>query len=115
MSNITSRLTTVQLLASSRGPQLVSRFHSFCCCRFMCPGPGGFQCALTGLVFVVDQEAELLYWMVQWDESRLQSAGKTFAGPLFSIQCPEEAVCELHLPHCETEDGEKIIVFYSHT
>ncbi|XP_022622193.1 uncharacterized protein LOC111237392 isoform X1 [Seriola dumerili] len=72
--------------------------------RFRCPGPGGFQCTLTGLVFVVAQEAELLYRTVQWDESLLQSAGKTPAGPLFNIQCPEEAVCELHLPHCETKD-----------
>ncbi|XP_029373506.1 NACHT, LRR and PYD domains-containing protein 1b allele 3-like [Echeneis naucrates] len=64
-----------------------------------------FQCSLTGLVFVVDQEAELLYNTVQWDESLLQSAGKTAAGPLFNIHCPEDAVCELHLPHCETEDA----------
>ncbi|XP_071340384.1 NACHT, LRR and PYD domains-containing protein 1b allele 3-like isoform X1 [Trachinotus anak] len=73
--------------------------------RFRCPGPGGFQCTLTGLVFVMDQGAELLYRTVQWDESLLQSAGKTPAGPLFDIQCPEDAVCELHLPHCETKDA----------
>ncbi|XP_050927466.1 protein NLRC3 isoform X2 [Lates calcarifer] len=73
--------------------------------RFRCPGPGGFQCSSTGLVFVVDQEAELLYRTVQWDESLLQSAGKKAAGPLFSIQCPEAAVCELHLPHCETKQA----------
>uniref|UniRef100_A0A665SV75 FIIND domain-containing protein n=1 Tax=Echeneis naucrates TaxID=173247 RepID=A0A665SV75_ECHNA len=74
-------------------------------CRFRCPGPGMFQCSLTGLVFVVDQEAELLYSTVQWDESLLQSAGKMAAGPLFNIHCPEDAVCELHLPHCEAEDA----------
>ncbi|XP_029380395.1 uncharacterized protein LOC115057422 [Echeneis naucrates] len=80
--------------------------------RFRCPGPGMFQCSLTGLVFVVDQEAELLYNTVQWDESLLQSAGKMAAGPLFNIHCAEDAVCELHLPHCETEDGEiKISAF----
>ncbi|XP_045900640.1 uncharacterized protein LOC123968145 [Micropterus dolomieu] len=73
--------------------------------RFRCPGPGVFQCALTGLVFVVAQEAELLYRTVQWDESLLQSAGKTAAGLLFSIKCPENAVCQLHLPHCETKDA----------
>ncbi|XP_050934079.1 NLR family CARD domain-containing protein 3 isoform X2 [Lates calcarifer] len=72
--------------------------------RFRCPGPGGFQCTSTGLVFVVDQEAELLYRTVQWDESQLQSAGKMAAGPLFDIQCPDDAVCELHLPHCGTKD-----------
>ncbi|XP_050925416.1 uncharacterized protein LOC108894854 isoform X2 [Lates calcarifer] len=73
--------------------------------RFRCPGPGGFECSSTGLVFVVDKEAELFYRTVQWDESLLQSAGKTPAGPPYSIQCPEAAVCELHLPHCETKDA----------
>ncbi|GAA6217321.1 NACHT, LRR and PYD domains-containing protein 1-like, partial [Lates japonicus] len=72
--------------------------------RFRCPGPGGFRCSSTGLVFVVAQEVELLYRTVQWDESQLQSAGKVAAGPLFDIQCPEDAVCQLHLPHCETKD-----------
>ncbi|XP_050923441.1 NLR family CARD domain-containing protein 3 isoform X24 [Lates calcarifer] len=73
--------------------------------RFRCPGPGGFQCSSTGLVFVVDQEAELLYRTVQWNKRLLKSAGKKAAGPLFNIQCPEAAVCELHLPHCETQDA----------
>uniref|UniRef100_UPI0014458914 caspase recruitment domain-containing protein 8-like n=1 Tax=Epinephelus lanceolatus TaxID=310571 RepID=UPI0014458914 len=74
--------------------------------RFRCPGPGVFQCALTGLVFVMAQEAELLYNTVQWDEIVLQSAGKMAAGPLFEIKCSEEAaVCQLHLPHCEIMDA----------
>uniref|UniRef100_A0A4W6FZK8 FIIND domain-containing protein n=1 Tax=Lates calcarifer TaxID=8187 RepID=A0A4W6FZK8_LATCA len=90
---------------SSQGPSVS--------CRFRCPGPGGFQCSSTGLVFVVDQEAELLYRTVQWDESLLQSAGKKAAGPLFSIQCPEAAVCELHLPHCETKQGLLSVVHIS--
>ncbi|KAF1385204.1 hypothetical protein PFLUV_G00105310 [Perca fluviatilis] len=73
--------------------------------RFRCPGPGGFQCALTGLGFVTTQEAELLYNTVQWDESLLQSAGRMAAGPLFDIKCSEDgAVCQLHLPHCETKE-----------
>ncbi|XP_035863060.1 NACHT, LRR and PYD domains-containing protein 1-like [Sander lucioperca] len=74
--------------------------------RFRCPGPGVFQCDLTGLVFVTTQEAELLYNTVQWDESLLQSAGRMAAGPLFDIKCSEDgAVCQLHLPHCETKDA----------
>uniref|UniRef100_A0A671WX00 NACHT domain-containing protein n=1 Tax=Sparus aurata TaxID=8175 RepID=A0A671WX00_SPAAU len=74
--------------------------------RFRCPGPGVFQCSLTGLVFVVAQEAELLYRTVQWDESLLQSAGKRPAGMLFDIKCSEDdAVCQLHLPHSETKDA----------
>ncbi|TDG95966.1 hypothetical protein EPR50_G00241960 [Perca flavescens] len=74
--------------------------------RFRCPGPGVFQCALTGLVFVTTQEAELLYNIVQWDGSLLQSAGRMAAGPLYDIRCSEEAaVCQLHLPHCEIIDA----------
>ncbi|XP_067429420.1 NACHT, LRR and PYD domains-containing protein 12-like isoform X1 [Thunnus thynnus] len=72
---------------------------------FRCPGPGVFRCTLTGLVFVTVQEAELLYWTVQWDESLLQLAGKMAAGPLFNIQNPDGAVSQLHLPHCETMDA----------
>eukprot|EP00064_Thunnus_orientalis_P017500 superscaffoldBa00003735_g17583 len=70
--------------------------------RFRCPGPGVFPCTLTGLVFVMAQEAELLYKTVQWDESLLQQIGKMAAGPLFNIQSPDGAVSQLHLPHCET-------------
>ncbi|KAM6935626.1 uncharacterized protein PEZ65_005969 [Lycodopsis pacificus] len=74
--------------------------------RFRCPGPGVFQCSLTGLVFVMAQEAELLYRTVQWDEGLLQPAGKKPAGPLFDIKSSEDAaVCQLHLPHCETKDA----------
>ena len=77
--------------------------------RFRCLGPGGFQCTLSGLVFVMDREAELLYRTVQWDESLLQSGGKMAAGPLFDIQGPEDAICQLHLPHCETKESRQII------
>ncbi|XP_070768780.1 NACHT, LRR and PYD domains-containing protein 12-like [Enoplosus armatus] len=74
--------------------------------RFRCPGPGVFQCTLTGLVFGMAQEAELLYRIIQWDESLLQSAGKMAAGPLFKIKCSEDAaVRQLHLPHCETKEA----------
>ncbi|KAK2859791.1 hypothetical protein Q5P01_004411 [Channa striata] len=71
--------------------------------RFRCPGPGGFKCTMTGLVFVMSKEAELLYTTVQWDERLLQPAGKIPAGPLFDIKCREDAVRQLQLPHCETK------------
>ncbi|XP_041652600.1 NLR family CARD domain-containing protein 3-like isoform X2 [Cheilinus undulatus] len=73
--------------------------------RFRCPGQGVFQCASTRLVFAMAKEAELQYKTVEWDVALLQSAGKTAAGPLFDIRCPEEAVCQLHLPHCESQEG----------
>ncbi|CAJ1066526.1 NACHT%2C LRR and PYD domains-containing protein 12-like isoform X2 [Xyrichtys novacula] len=72
--------------------------------RFRCPGQGVFQCALTGLVFVMEKKAELQYKTVQWDNSFLDSAGKTAAGPLFDIKCSEDALCQLQLPHCETDE-----------
>ncbi|XP_041670037.1 NACHT, LRR and PYD domains-containing protein 1-like isoform X2 [Cheilinus undulatus] len=76
-----------------------------CTYRFRCPGQGLFQCASTGLMFSMAKEVELRYKTVQWDEEVLISAGKMAAGPLFDIQCPEEAVCQLHLPHCESKEG----------
>ncbi|XP_034538658.1 NACHT, LRR and PYD domains-containing protein 12-like isoform X2 [Notolabrus celidotus] len=72
--------------------------------RYRCSGKGMFQCALTGLVFVMAKEAELQYRTVQWDEDLLQSSGKKAAGPLFDIKSSEEAVCQLQLPHCETKE-----------
>ncbi|XP_051801522.1 NACHT, LRR and PYD domains-containing protein 12-like isoform X6 [Acanthochromis polyacanthus] len=73
--------------------------------RFRCTGPGVFQCSETGLVFVMTQEAELLYGIVQWEENRLKLTGKEAAGPLFDIRCSEDAVRQLHFPHCETKDA----------
>ncbi|XP_073325249.1 uncharacterized protein [Pagrus major] len=74
--------------------------------RFICPGPGVFQCESTGLVFVMVQGAELLYRTVQWDEYLLKSVGKMAAGLLFDIKCSEDAaVRQLHLPHCEVMDA----------
>ncbi|XP_029979517.1 NACHT, LRR and PYD domains-containing protein 1b allele 2-like [Sphaeramia orbicularis] len=75
--------------------------------RFRCPHSGAFRCTWTGLVFVVTREAGLKYRTVQWDEPLLRSAGRTPAGPLFSIDSPENAVCQLHLPHCETKPGQR--------
>ncbi|XP_055369293.1 NACHT, LRR and PYD domains-containing protein 12-like isoform X2 [Betta splendens] len=71
--------------------------------RFSVQGPGTYQCAVTRLVFNMTQQGQLSYRIIQWDESLLQSAGKTPAGPLYSIQCSEDAVSQLHLPHCETQ------------
>ncbi|MED6285323.1 hypothetical protein CHARACLAT_028115, partial [Characodon lateralis] len=72
--------------------------------RFMCPGPGVFQCTLTDLMFVMTQESELRYSIIQWDESILRPAGKIPAGPLYNIECSSKAACQLHLPHCEIKD-----------
>ncbi|XP_067441649.1 uncharacterized protein [Thunnus thynnus] len=93
--------TNISLTASSHFTPELSNESGAISYRFTCPGPGVFQCMLTKLVFTMDQEGELLYRTVQWDESRLQLAGKRPAGPLFDIKCSEDAVSKLHLPHCE--------------
>ena len=81
--------------------------------RFRCPGPGVFLCESTGLVFVMVQEAELLYRTVHWDKNLLDPAGKMAAGLLFDIKCSvDSAVCQLHLPHCEVMDGKNTIVLF---
>ncbi|XP_034058709.1 NACHT, LRR and PYD domains-containing protein 12-like isoform X1 [Gymnodraco acuticeps] len=92
--------------SSYSSSQMKKGWRPLCVYRFRCPGPGEFQCALTGLVFVMAQEAELLYRAVPWEEGLLQSAGKQAAGPLFNVESSDEAaVCQLHLPHSETEDA----------
>ncbi|KAG7239513.1 hypothetical protein INR49_028840, partial [Caranx melampygus] len=73
--------------------------------RFKCPGPGKFQCAYTGLVFVMDQEAELVYRSVQWDVFALEAIFKTPAGPLFNI----DSVLRLLLVAHVTDDGTSIM------
>ncbi|XP_033978157.1 LOW QUALITY PROTEIN: protein NLRC3-like [Trematomus bernacchii] len=96
-----------EVKTDSKAPESFSPEHTTeSSYRFRCPGPGEFQCDSTGLVFVMAQEAELLYRTVPWDESFLQSAGKQAAGPLFNVKSSDEAaVCQLHLPHSETEDA----------
>ncbi|XP_055366452.1 NACHT, LRR and PYD domains-containing protein 1-like isoform X2 [Betta splendens] len=71
--------------------------------KFRVQHSGTYQCVLTRLVFTVTQPGRLSYRIIQWDQGLLQSAGKTPAGPLYSIQCSEDSVSQLHLPHCETQ------------
>ncbi|XP_014877342.1 NACHT, LRR and PYD domains-containing protein 12-like isoform X2 [Poecilia latipinna] len=70
---------------------------------FKFPGSGLFQCSLTGLVFRVTREAELTYRTQIWDEMLLLTANKQPGGPLFSIECPQDCIRELQLPHCRPE------------
>uniref|UniRef100_A0A4W5L4K9 FIIND domain-containing protein n=1 Tax=Hucho hucho TaxID=62062 RepID=A0A4W5L4K9_9TELE len=69
--------------------------------RFQFPCAGLFQCSITGLVFKMEGEGEVLYRTVPWDRRLLAQRGKRPAGPLFNIDCPQKSVCQLHLPHCE--------------
>ncbi|KAK6300939.1 hypothetical protein J4Q44_G00290370 [Coregonus suidteri] len=69
--------------------------------RFQCPSAGLFQCSITGLVFRMEGEGEVLYRTVPWNRRLLAQSGKRPAGPLFKFTCLKESVCQLHLPHCE--------------
>uniref|UniRef100_UPI0037E93EA3 NACHT, LRR and PYD domains-containing protein 12-like n=1 Tax=Semicossyphus pulcher TaxID=241346 RepID=UPI0037E93EA3 len=71
--------------------------------RFKFPSSGVFECSLTGLVFKVTHEGEVTYKTLIWDTTILQPACKVPGGPLFSITCPQDSICQLHLPHCEPE------------
>ncbi|KAL3040603.1 hypothetical protein OYC64_011586 [Pagothenia borchgrevinki] len=69
--------------------------------RFQSSCPGLYQCRLTGLVFHMEGEGELLYRIVPWNTRLLAQHHKKPAGPLFDINCVPQSVCQLHLPHCE--------------
>ncbi|KAG9343933.1 hypothetical protein JZ751_013321, partial [Albula glossodonta] len=69
--------------------------------RFQCSSGGVFECSLTGLRFSMKSSGELEYSIVNWDTNLLTPTGLQPAGPLFSIDCPQESLRELGLPHCE--------------
>uniref|UniRef100_A0A673Z3W7 Uncharacterized LOC115208500 n=1 Tax=Salmo trutta TaxID=8032 RepID=A0A673Z3W7_SALTR len=71
---------------------------------FQCPHAGLFQCSITGLVFEMEGEGEVLYWTVPWNRRLLAQRGKRPAGPLFKFTCLQGSVGQLHLPHCELYD-----------
>ncbi|KAM9492113.1 uncharacterized protein ACWYII_004091 isoform 2-T2 [Salvelinus alpinus] len=73
--------------------------------RFQCPSAGLFQCSITGLVFRMEGEGEVLYRTVHWDRRLLSQNGKRPAGPLFKFTCLKGSVCQLHLPHCQIHSG----------
>ncbi|CAB1344221.1 unnamed protein product, partial [Coregonus sp. 'balchen'] len=78
--------------------------------RFQCPSAGLFQCSITGLVFRMEGEGEVLYRTVPWDRRLLAQRGKRPAGPLFNIDCPLKSVCQLHLPHCQIHSDTHVII-----
>ncbi|XP_067434683.1 caspase recruitment domain-containing protein 8-like [Thunnus thynnus] len=69
--------------------------------RFHWSRPGLYQCSLTGLVFHMEGEGDVVYRIVPWNRRLLAQHHKKPAGPLFDIKCLQQSVCQLHLPHCE--------------
>ncbi|KAM4750919.1 uncharacterized protein FYW61_005915 [Anableps anableps] len=100
-------LSTVEKLETDHVPlgftPEVSRERIGVSYSFQFPGLGLFQCSLTGLVFRVTQEGEVTYRTQIWDEMLLQLADKLPGGPLFNIECPQDCISELQLPHCQPE------------
>ncbi|MBN3318955.1 NLRP1 protein, partial [Atractosteus spatula] len=72
--------------------------------RFLCPSAGQFRCRTTGLVFGMESRGELTYETAHWDLGLISPTGQEPAGPLFDIRCPQGALAELQLPHCELDD-----------
>ncbi|XP_039473527.1 NACHT, LRR and PYD domains-containing protein 1b allele 3-like [Oreochromis aureus] len=68
---------------------------------FQCSSAGLYQCSVTGLVFVMKGEGDVVYRTVPWNRKLLDKHHKKPAGPLFDIKCQQQSVCQLHLPHCE--------------
>lgn len=47
-------------------------------------------------------KGEVLYGILSWDRRLLDNLGKKEpAGPMYSIECLEGSIHQLHLPHCE--------------
>ncbi|XP_019208207.1 NACHT, LRR and PYD domains-containing protein 1-like [Oreochromis niloticus] len=66
-----------------------------------CSCAGLYHCSVTGLVFVMKGEGDVVYRTVPWNMRLLAQHHKKPAGPLFDIKCQQQSVCQLHLPHCE--------------
>ncbi|KAK2859828.1 hypothetical protein Q5P01_004448 [Channa striata] len=79
--------------------------------RFKCSSPGLYQCTVTGLVFHMEGGGGVVYRTVPWDRRQLSRHHKKPAGPLFDIQCVQQCVCQLHLPHLAhvTDEGIEFI------
>ncbi|XP_031734343.1 NACHT, LRR and PYD domains-containing protein 1b allele 3-like [Anarrhichthys ocellatus] len=69
--------------------------------QFRCSCPGLYRCSVTGLVFHMGGEGDVVYRTVPWDWRLLVQHLKKPAGPLFDIKCEQRSVRGLHLPHCE--------------
>uniref|UniRef100_A0A671XCU1 CARD domain-containing protein n=1 Tax=Sparus aurata TaxID=8175 RepID=A0A671XCU1_SPAAU len=54
--------------------------------RFLCSCPGLYQCSVTGLVFHMEGEGDVVYRIVSWDRRLLAQHHKKPAGPLSFIE-----------------------------
>ncbi|KAI5630402.1 caspase recruitment domain-containing protein 8 isoform X8 [Silurus asotus] len=80
--------------------------------RFFCDDAGQFKCNLTNIVFEMKDKGEVRYRTVNWDDKLFKNLPKIEpAGLLYNIECPEDSIRRLHLPHCEIgKDRDKLTV-----
>ncbi|KAK3520979.1 hypothetical protein QTP86_034349, partial [Hemibagrus guttatus] len=87
-------------------PELVQHCAASGAYRFLCSNAGVFSCKMTNISFDMKRSGEVLYTVESWDNSQLQGMGQFKpAGPLYNIDCSEDSILYLHLPHCEIHTG----------
>ncbi|KAJ8000493.1 hypothetical protein DPEC_G00180700 [Dallia pectoralis] len=64
---------------------------------------GRFKCTATGLIFGMREAGTIEYRVEDWDMHILANTSYVPAGPLFHLNCPNEHLYQLQLPHCETD------------
>ncbi|XP_060732001.1 MORC family CW-type zinc finger protein 3-like isoform X2 [Tachysurus vachellii] len=95
--------------SAATDPELVQHCTDSSAYRFLCSHAGVFFCKMTNIYIEMKGSGEVLYTVVPWDKSQLHGMGQFMpAGPLYNINCSEDSIRYLHLPHCEipTEKNE---------
>ncbi|XP_058247576.1 uncharacterized protein LOC131354217 [Hemibagrus wyckioides] len=97
-------------------PELLQHCADSGAYRFLCSHAGVFPCKLTNISFDMKRSGEVLYTVESWDNSQLQGMGQFKpAGPLYNIDCSEDSILYLHLPHCEIHtDKNKLELAVAH-
>ncbi|XP_060732017.1 MORC family CW-type zinc finger protein 3-like [Tachysurus vachellii] len=103
-------------LQHSAATDLVQRCADSGAYRFLCSHSGVFFCKMTNISFEMKTSGEVLYTVVPWDNNQLLGMGQFIpAGPLYNINCSEDSILNLHLPHCEIPtDKSKIELSVAH-
>ncbi|XP_047670964.1 NACHT, LRR and PYD domains-containing protein 1 homolog isoform X1 [Tachysurus fulvidraco] len=88
--------------SAATDPELVQHCTNSSAYRFLCSHAGVFFCKMTNISFEMKGSGEVLYTVVSWDDNQLLGMDQFMpAGPLYNINCSEDSIRYLHLPHCE--------------
>ncbi|XP_047670949.1 MORC family CW-type zinc finger protein 1-like isoform X2 [Tachysurus fulvidraco] len=92
--------------SAATDPELVQHCTNSSAYRFLCSHAGVFFCKMTNISFEMKGSGEVLYTVVSWDDNQLLGMDQFMpAGPLYNINCSEDSIRYLHLPHCEIPTG----------